>query len=449
MYPCAPSRPADAVPSDSGPTRSDQRVRLRDLAIVLPFVGLPTAILLDGSRVLADALAPLLGSVANAHLLLYLNLSAVVVVTVAGWGARGFRAPSGTWPFLVLLLSFLPALVLSSFGPYAISKVTQMLTLTPALVLGTLVVLDSPARRLALLWVLGTLGALVAVLTLAYPDPLFEMRDAVVLRGSTAIATARAIGYGVVALLCLGVLVRRVRLFALLAAAGLTIPLVLTGSRGPVVGLAAAAIALTASRGQGRRWRAAIPVVGLGAVLAAALTSSFLPAAVSVRFEVFFGGPLDPSSEARMLLSRIALDAVAAHPLGLGWGDFGAVVPGGLLAVVPGQEHIVYPHNLPLEVAAEGGGVAVVGLLLLGFAVVRTIRVRPSDPSVAASGSVLVYSFFNALFSADINGNMMVWVLCAAVLSAHPAPGRRRRTAKPPDTLPERLVPPRRPALSP
>ncbi|MFG2104700.1 O-antigen ligase family protein [Micromonospora echinaurantiaca] len=431
MHACAPSRPATAVRSDdAAAATADLRVRPRDIALVLPFVGMPVAILLDGSAVVADGLAPLLGSAAaGEHLLLNLDICAVVLVSMGVWVARGFRAPHGLWPFVLLLLSFSPALLLTSFGPYSASKVMQMMTMMPLLIFGSLLVFDRPARRMAVLWVLAFFGSLVAVLAIAFPDPLFETRDAVVLRGSATITTARAIGYAVVALLCLGVLVRRIRMAALVTAAVLAVPLVLTGSRGPVVALAAAAIALAALRSRGSRLRTALPVAGLGAVLAIALTSSFLPEAVASRFEVLYGGPLDQSSEARVLLSHLALDAVGAHPLGLGWGDFASVVPAGLLAVVPGREHVVYPHNLPLEVAVEGGLAAVAGLLLLTFALIRAVRANAADPSVAAATCLLVFAFVNSLFSSDINGNHLVWVLCAAVLAARPEPRTRPRHA--------------------
>ncbi|MFI6329180.1 O-antigen ligase family protein [Micromonospora chersina] len=396
-------------------------VTARDVAAVAPIVALPAAVLLDGSRLVADALAPVAGAAAaHPHLLLYATLAAAAVVTLVGWSRRGFRPLAGSGPFLVLLLSFTPGLVLTSFDAYSTTKVTTMLTVTPLLVVGALTVVDRPARRAAALWVLAFLGVLVAVLALAVPEPAYEIQQAVVLRGNVTISTARVIGFGAVALLCLAVAHRRlpIRVVAAAGAAALVVPLTLTGSRGPVVSAVAAAAVLVVLRSRGGRWMTIVPGVAAVTAVAAAVASSLVPQQSAARFEVLSGGPLDPSSQARVALSHLAFDTFTAHPLGLGWGDFGSVVPGYLLAYAPGREDIVYPHNLPLEVAVEGGLVALAGLLLLAAAVARAVWVRRGDPTAAGMGALVVYATVNALSSADINGNVMVWVFSAVALVA-------------------------------
>jgi len=125
------------------------------------------------------------------------------------------------------------------------------------------------------------------------------------------------------------------------------------------------------------------------------------------------------------VLSRIALETALDRPLGLGWGDFGSVVPPGILTVNPGYEDVIYPHNLPLEVVVEGGLVALLGLLLLAVAVTRAAVARATEPTVATSIALLVFAVVNAMFSSDLNGNAMVWVLAAAVLAAGRGTGRR------------------------
>jgi O-antigen ligase len=415
----ARGRPPAARPdADAALARADIRVGVRDVAMVLPLVAFPAATALDASRVLTDLVAPLAGQGSQLeHLLLYADLAAVAVLVVVTWAARGFRAPAGALPFLVLFLSFLPGFAMTSIGGYQSGKALQMVTTTPAFVVATLLVVDRPARRVALLWASAGIGVLVAVLAMLRPDPAAQAYDTVVLAGTVSITTARLIGYGVVGLLCLGVLVRRLRLAALLGAVALAVPLLMTGSRGPLVALALAGLVLAVTVSGARRWRLLPPLAGLGGVTALTVATA-LPEGVMSRFSVLWGGPLDASTETRVMLSGLATEVFLDRPLGLGWGGFGSVVPGGALIVLPGLEDAIYPHNLPLEVAVEGGLVALAGLVLLAVAVARVLWRSRTDPTVVAAATLLTFAFVNSLFSADLNGNYLVWVFAAAVLAA-------------------------------
>ncbi|OZV81001.1 hypothetical protein CA850_12675 [Micromonospora echinospora] len=416
-------RPAAAV----APATTDVCVGARDVAMVLPVVAFPAATALDASGVPTDLARSLVGgAVPLGHVLLYVDLAAVAVLIVVTWAARGFRAPAGALPFLVLFLSFLPGFALTSIGGYQSGKTLQMLTTTPAFVVAALLVVDRPARRMALLWASAGIGVLVALLAMARPDPAYQALDTVVLAGTVSITTARLIGYGVVGLLCLGVLVRRLRLVALLGAVALAVPLLMTGSRGPLVALALASLVLAVTVRGARRWRLLPPLAGLVGVTALT-AATVLPEALTSRFAVLWGGPLDASAEIRVMLSRLAAEVFLERPLGLGWGGFGSVVPGGSLFVLPGLEDAIYPHNLPLEVAVEGGLVALAGLVLLLVTAGRTLWRFRTDPSVVAAAALLTFAFVNSLFSADLNGNYLVWVFAAAVLAAQGQTSRRDR----------------------
>ncbi|MEU4567440.1 O-antigen ligase family protein [Micromonospora sp. NPDC023956] len=409
-----------AARSDAGAVlaTSGARVGVRDVAMVLPLVALPAATALDASRVVTDLVSPLSGGTGPLrHLLLLLVLAAVAVLIVVTWAARRFRAPAGALPFLGLFLSFLPGFALTSMGGYQSGKALQMLTTTPAFVVATLLVVDRPARRVALAWASAGIGVLVALLAAVRPDPAYQAVDTVVLAGTVSITTARLIGYGVVGLLCLAVLVRRWRLVALLGVVALAVPLLRTGSRGPLVALALAGLVLAVTVSGTWRWRLLPPLAGLGGVTALTV-ATVLPEAVASRFAVLWGGPLDASAETRVMLSGLAAEVFLDRPLGVGWGGFGSVVPSGSLIVLPGLEDAIYPHNLPLEVAVEGGLTALAGLVLLAVAVARVLWRRRADNSVVAVATLLTFALVNSLFSADLNGNYLVWVFAAAVLAA-------------------------------
>ncbi|XTZ16662.1 O-antigen ligase family protein [Micromonospora echinospora] len=395
--------------------------------LVLPLIAFPAATAVDASGVLTDLAAPLTGDASTLrHLLLCLDLGAVAVLVVVTWAARGFRAPAGAVPFLGLLLSFLPGFALMSVGGYQFGKALQMLTTTPAFVLATLLVVDRPARRVALLWASAGIGVLVALLAMARPEPVYQAVDTVVLAGTVSITTARLIGYGVVGLLCMVVLVRRWRPVALFGAVALEVPLLMTGSRGPLVALALASLVLAVTVNGAWRWRLLPPLAGLGGVTAPNV-AEVLPEGVASRFAVLWGGPLDASSEVRVMLTRLAVEVFLERPFGLGWGGFGSVVPDGSLIVLPGLEDAIYPHNLPLEVAVEGGIAALAGLVLLAVAVARVLWRCRADDSVVAVAALLAFASVNSLFSADLNGNYLVWVFAAAVLAAGGRAPRRER----------------------
>ncbi|MFE0590878.1 O-antigen ligase family protein [Micromonospora echinospora] len=437
--PLVPERAGRRSPTARAETGAtpEVRVRVRDVVMVLPVIAFPAATALDASGVLTDLVG---GAGPLRHLFLSADLAAVAVLIVATWAARGFRAPAGALPFLVLFLSFLPGFAWTSIGGYQSGKATQMLTTTPAFVVAALLVVDRPARRMALLWASAGIGVLVALLAMVRPDPAYQALDTVVLAGTVSITTARLIGYGVVGLLCLGVLVRRVRLVALLGAVALAVPLLMTGSRGPLVALALAGLVLAVTVSGTRRWRLLPPLAGLGGVTALTVATA-LPEALTSRFAVLWGGPLDASAETRVMLSRLAAEVFLERPLGLGWGGFGSVVPGGSLIALPGLEDAIYPHNLPLEVAVEGGLVALAGLVLLLVTAGRVLWRCRTDPSVVAAAALLTFAFVNSLFSADLNGNYLVWVFAAAVLTAG---GRASRPDPPEGARRPAVVAPRR-----
>jgi O-antigen ligase len=269
-----------------------------------------------------------------------------------------------------------------------------------------------------LLWSFAGLGVLVAAMAMLHPDPVSESLDAIALRGSTTIITARIIGYGVAALLCLAAMVRRARIVGVIAAAGITVPLLLTGSRGPLVALVAAGTTLAIFQARGHRRVSTAATICGTTVAMVTIAYSLVPEGIASRFDVLLGGPLDVNSTARVGLSDVAMGVIATRPLGLGWGDFSDVVPSGLLGTIPGEAFRIYPHNLPLEVGSEGGWIALAGLAFFAVAVVRALRSQRTDPSAGAIASLLVFAVINSLFSSDLNGNLPVLMLAGVVLAA-------------------------------
>ena len=124
---------------------------------------------------------------------------------------------------------------------------------------------------------------------------------------------------------------------------------------------------------------------------------------------------------ARLFLFRTAFDAIQTSPLGIGWAGFPHLAD---IQLASGSDFI-YPHNLFLEIAVEGGWLAigtVAVVLLILFR--RTLATAADLPSALALG-LATFWLINALFSSDINGNRMWWasfgLLC--VIAGRPPRG--------------------------
>jgi O-antigen ligase len=353
-----------------------------------------------------------------AHILIYLDLTGIALAAAWAWPRRRPHLPPGLLPVTVLFVSFLPAMAFVSGDAYSLGKVLRMLTLTPFVTVSAVLVFREQSRRAALVWAFAGSGTVVGVLTLLAPNPLLLARGIYALRGNNTIGTARIVGFGVVALLCLTVLTQRrlVRLAALATAAGLMVPLLATGSRGPLIALVAAGLVFAASLPR-ERWRSAFSALG-GAVAVAGVMYVLRPTAVPDRLGVLVSGQPDTSFAARLDLWSAAASAITDHPLGLGWGNFAHVSPLGTFVTMSGSEgSYLYPHNIILEVGCEGGWIALLGLGIFAIAVLRAARIRSTDHYTGALTALAVFALVNALVSADINGNLLLLALAGAILA--------------------------------
>jgi len=197
---------------------------------------------------------------------------------------------------------------------------------------------------------------------------------------------------------------------------------VASGSRGPPLAAAAAAIGALGvhlARGGGieRRSAALLGAVGIGIALVLVAVGA-LPEASVLRYsrlgDFLLGtaGANDTSAGVRADLFGAALHMFAERPIvGHGTGSFASFAAGAVeFADLP------YPHNSLLQVGAEFGlvGLALVGLLVAS-AVLRRI---PADRSWVALRLVFVFLFFQSLVSGDFYSNRMLWGLLAVLVLA-------------------------------
>jgi O-antigen ligase len=115
-------------------------------------------------------------------------------------------------------------------------------------------------------------------------------------------------------------------------------------------------------------------------------------------------------------LYTAAIDSILSSPLGIGWGNFGSLYGVG--------SSRIYPHNIYLEVAVEGGVIALLTFLSVTVwaLIVAFQRARESRlPSDLISLALYVYALVNAQLSSDLVGNRLLWVSLAFVVAVRAA----------------------------
>lgn len=317
-------------------------------------------------------------------------------------GRRVVAAVLGLW------LVFGVAGVISLSSHRSLTKVSELFSLTllcallPCFVLG-----GQRARR----WLLGMTLACSIVMALAAlvaPDPVAGGTfGRFSLDGSTTIGTARVIGAGVVVSALLALIATRARFFwCFLAIAGTAVT-ASVGSRGPLLSmLISVFVTVLLSRALGsRRLLKVAQVIAVGGVLIALAVAS--PSAATDRVRLFVLG--DESDSGRQYLFSTAWHDAIEKPFGVGWGGF--QVNHAFGGIYPGQS--IYPHNIVLEIAVEGGWLAVaVFLVFVAFSLRGLVRQSFTAEASALLGLGL-YWLLVAQTSSDVNGNRMTWVMLA------------------------------------
>ncbi len=190
-----------------------------------------------------------------------------------------------------------------------------------------------------------------------------------------------------------------------------------SNSKGPALALVSSVVVthLILGRGGGR-----------SRSLAGRLGRAVLPLAVMVLLFLLvparFVSRIDPGvlattgrqpgfSESFSLRHRLQGHAVSMlwdQPVtGVGLGGFNTVEETAYGERLPsGGRTVLYPHNLPLEVAAEVGIIGLVALVVLSLVIWSALR----SPVPRAEGAALVVlAAVSALFSGDVSDNRVLW----------------------------------------
>lgn len=325
-------------------------------------------------------------------------------LVIVGVVARLFTqkwVPKEVGPILGLFMVFSPALFWSAQNTsYGADKTGRLFTITLLCGLASVVLISSMRRVWWFLWWTVCFAVLMALL--ARFDPSTQhLYGRLAAEGSNTIAIGRAVGAGIVCLAGL-LLAKRTRWWlAIPVCLFLALSLLGSGSRGPSVGVVAALISLSWLR-QGRHRIRDTVLTATFLILAGWWALGRVNSFAVNRLSLLFADDQGDSIQARSAIFAKTLGVTLSTPQGLGWGDLEQVL----------SPSAKYPHNVLLEVFAEGGWLAGIALLCVMVIAIRRSRV------VAPILGLLVFWTVNTFVSGDLNDNRALFALIGVALVA-------------------------------
>jgi hypothetical protein len=315
-----------------------------------------------------------------------------------------WRPPSHVGLLLLTAVAFGLGFHTTDLNEYSTTKMVQIATLVPLIVLaGSYLVASEVAKRA---WLAATVLLAYGMALLIRIDASVDVFGRIGAEGTNFISASRALGAGAVVLVVLAVRGHR-RNWSGLAALPLIAMMFGVQSRGPLLAFVVALVAsATIVSGRGRALRAAITfvvvlVVGVVAFNRGALGSRL----ISLQ---------DVSATSREALWTRAFELMGTHPFGIGWGNLYNNLDSDSSL---GMGYGVYPHNILAEVGSEAGWLAL--LLFVALCVVAARRLsRQQDTVGLALFGLLVFYFVSALTSSDVPSNRGLWVTIGIALAA-------------------------------
>jgi O-antigen ligase/polysaccharide polymerase Wzy-like membrane protein len=380
---------------------------LRSLAVDLDVRGAVFALFLTAGYIKADERIASLPVDLTATMAVLLVILTAIAVFRHGFVLKHLAWVAG----LFGLFAF--AVVQTDLSGYGGEKISRLLTLTSLAAVAPFAILHDPTRLRRFLNALAVVGLILAAsgwLALLFGDATARLTAF----GSNTIALGRATGMTVVWVAALA-LAGRISLpvsAGLIAIAG--VPLVASGSRGPLfIALGALAAAGLLSS------RVAFPrlprLLGVLLIVTASLALAFAtaPQLATERIGLFLGGELDRSGLLRVEIADLSWERIQTTPFGIGWGGFASTI-----------DYIEqYPHNILLEVALEAGWLA--AAILIGAFCVAASRLSRATPELGIGPlAVCIFAAGNAFVSGDVNDNRLFFVMVAVGLAIGSQPVR-------------------------
>lgn len=359
------------------------------------------------------AVSNLTQGLTNQILPINLGLASIVLTAIAVLTRRPREKAHGLGPLLLMGVVIALGMIAPALNPSASQKRTLIIgaVLAPAVVAAMASTRwDFRARANHTMKGFIATFVILSLLTMALmavsPAAEGQLTGRLYPEGMNAIAAGR--------LLCAAALLTFLGIFAVtqpmirVALAGMSAMFVvgalLTASRGPLLALGVSVVfALLASR----RFVS-------GKVRASAITLIVGMLFVILRQGIELDDRLaSAGSTGREGLQATAWRTMTEQPFGIGWGNLYNYLSGS--DAITSQGYDQYPHNVLLEVGSEAG---IIGLLILIFILTRAAKTPGlrDSPEGLALAAVSVYAFTGAMFSSDIIGNRLCWVLLGILL---------------------------------
>lgn len=310
---------------------------------------------------------------------------------------------------LVLAVAVLFAILLigASYGPgplgeYGEDKLSRLHALTPLSALAAVAIRPTKdLRTFAGVWL--CVGLVLAVFTFLGGELLGSDRSAAF--DSNPIWTARALAAATLFAVWLGITDRRHRPQAVLCIPVLVTALIMTGSRGPALGLLIGVLVLVVAIARGSR-KVNRLVVALISLFLAYVALLLIPGLAASRIgQSVIGGTGDSelTGRNRLELWTHTWQVIQDHPGGVGPGNWPLVVP---------TEGLKWPHNIWLESLVEFGWIP--GLALIAFTATIMVKLFVRARQSPVAGMVLAGLCAEATsvsFSGDINARTFFFML--------------------------------------
>jgi O-antigen ligase len=347
------------------------------------------------------------------------DLTVAAACLVIALAVPSFFAIGGRIRLEVLwLLSFFAMMAIAAswteWTPYGFEKATRFFSLTLlAAMLPAFIVTDVKAVK-RLVWLIIVLGTILAAgVPIQIMNGGFTGGIAERTAGFATVTTALGWDAGL-ALVALYAYSLRGGKWAWLAlpCLPLFVAIVASGARGPLF-VALGVVAFFAVRFIQANGRSAGITFVLVAIAAFAISdySSLLPQGSVKRITTLLQGQYEQGAYERVLCDQAAVDAIAKHPLGMGFGGFAHFYNFG------SRTDRIYPHNLLLDIAVDNGlGPAVLFLVIIVAAVLRGYRAAVAAPDLRPFFSMLLFVLGNSLVSGELNADRTLFTLLGIAL---------------------------------
>jgi O-antigen ligase len=328
------------------------------------------------------------------------------------------RIPGRPWvPAVMGFATFLPALLWTTgASDYSAEKSRTLFTTVFLCVAAPMVLIVSPRRRNAFVLAALVVGLVTAGWLLASGSMSIGGRVTVGDANPIALGRLAATGFVVAAVVALR---RRgwVRLISVLAALTCAVAALSTGSRGPAVTgvLAIVVVSLMNTRRRKIQIGMAVVVLMVGCWQAAV---QFAPSSAMSRIMTGDHGGAQSTDQRERLLTE-AIGVARDNPWGVGWGQLADHLDRAAYIVDQGSRQ--YPHNVLVEAAAEGGLLALGGLLVLLVVSAARLYAGRSDMIGQALIALWIVAAGSAMTSSDLIGNRMMWMMIGVgLVTRHP-----------------------------